>query len=201
MRSIRSAARRVATSAAAITAGVAASAVGVSPAIAAPTVCEPNTVWIDVASYTKEGEATKWSVHYKNDSTPEHFAWSTTKVAEVTASASFGGTLGANASLKKIAELTLSTTTNYGLQGVISVTSTYTRDVSFSTPGKWVIYAGHYSGGGSYSERRCNSTGTVISTNGSGRAFTFDKARATGLINCANSVSDRVAADAKTKCG
>ena len=186
----------------AVVTGVAGGAVAVAaPASASFTLCDPNWEWVTVSSYTTSGKVTKWSTHYKNDSTHEGFTWATEKTLEITASVSASGSASGTLGLKKIAEVSLGLTTGYGLSGKVSVTTSYSRWVEFDRPGKWVFYAGHRTGGGTYTHYRCNSTGSAVITLGSGSGSTYENARATGLIDCSQSVSDRVALDAKTKCG
>jgi hypothetical protein len=72
--------------------------------------------------------------------------------------------------------------------------------VTFSSAGSWIIWAGVYKGTGSVQMKQCSSNGQTSSTVGSGSGVTFNKGRVTGLTNCANSVTDLVELNAKTRC-
>lgn len=166
----------------------------------AETVCEPRATSYRTSSVTKSGRVTTWHKHVKNDRTSETLSVSTSNSASVTASASVSGSLSGSVAVKKVAEVALGIDTNFGVSGTVASTSTYTRSVTFASAGKWIVYAGVYTGKGTVTKSVCNSTGTAI-TRSSGTASTFSKARTTGLVNCANSVSDLVAVNAKSKCG
>ncbi len=165
-----------------------------------PTVCDAGSTWYTASGVTKSGSVTNWGKHIKNDSTPETFKFSTSSTATVKVTTNVTGQLSASAAVKKIAEVGLGLTSGYGTSGQIATTTSYSRTVSFSTKGKWIIWAGVYKGGGSVKMKKCSSTGKSYSTVGTGTAVTFEKARVTGLTNCANSVSDLVEINAKTRC-
>lgn len=166
----------------------------------APTVCDANSVWYTANGATKSGSVTNWGKHIKNDSTPETFTFSTSTTATVGVTTNVSGQLSASAAVKKIAEVSLGLSGGFGTSGQVASTASYSRTVSFSSPGRWVIWAGVYKGGGSVQMKKCASNGKSYSTVGRGTATTFNKGRVTGLTNCANSVSDLVEANAKTHC-
>lgn len=163
--------------------------------------CDPYSVWYKVTSSTKSGKVTRWDRHYKNDSTRETFTWSVSNSATVKATVDTHGTIGGEAALKKVAKVTLGGGTAYGLEGQIASKKFYQRKVTFTKPGKWVIYRGVASGSGSVSRYKCSGNGQKYSRTGGASASTFSKATVTGLINCANSVSGYVPRAAKSKCG
>ncbi len=165
-----------------------------------PTVCDAGSTWYTASGVTKSGSVTNWGKHVKNDTTPETFKFSTSSTATVKVTASVTGQLSASAAVKKIAQVGLGLTTGYGTSGQYATTTSYSRTVSFSTKGTWIIWAGVYKGGGSVQMKKCSSNGQSYSTVGTGTAVTFEKARVTGLTNCANSVSDLVEVNAKTRC-
>lgn len=168
--------------------------------IMGPTLCEPGSTAYSASSVTKSGKVTTWHKHVKNDSTSETLSISTSNTASVTASASVGGTLSGSVAIKKIAEVSLGISTNFGLEGTLASTSSFTRSVTFASAGKWIVYAGVYTGKGTVTKSVCSASGSSI-TKSSGTASTFNKARTTGLVNCANSGSDLVFVNAKSKCG
>lgn len=121
--------------------------------------------------------------------------------AELSLFMNSSGSFAVSVGIKKLAEVALGISSGYGLEGEVASTSKYGREVVFQSPGKWIIWAGVYTGSGTVRRYRCNSTGTSYSQIGSGTGQTFKKARVTGLTNCAHSVSDLVERDAKAKCG
>ncbi|MDC0772878.1 hypothetical protein [Streptomyces sp. HD] len=173
----------------------------VTAASAAPTICEPGFVHYKTYSSTKSGRVTAWAKEVKNDNQTDKFTFSTeqtvTLKAHFTATGNFEGKVG----LKKLAEATVGAGVEFGLAGEIANTKAYKREVTFTSRGKWVIWAGVYTGSGGVVRTQCNSNGTKINETGSGTGNTFQRARVTGLTNCAKPVSDRVEKDAKTKCG
>ncbi len=173
--------------------------VGITPYAA--TVCEPNSVYDYATSATKSGKVTAWTLHIRNDSAPETMVFKTTSVYSLTAHASVSGTIDAGISFAKVAQASLGITTGYGIEGNVATTKEVSQTVSWSTPGKWVIFGGVYKGTGTGVHARCTSNGLSATTLGTASVTTFDKGQVTGLINCANSVTGLVAVDAKTKCG
>jgi len=166
----------------------------------AVTVCEPNVTSYVVPSSTRSGQVTTWHKHVKNDATSETLSITTSNTVSIKATASVSGSLSGSVAIKKIAEVALGITGNYGLEGSYASTTGFTRSATFTSAGKWILYAGVYTGSGTVKKNTCNSSGTAISTS-TGTASTYNNARTTGLVNCANSVSDLVAVNAKTKCG
>lgn len=167
----------------------------------AGTACDANSVWYTVVSPSKSGAVTTWSKHIKNDATPETFTWSSSTAVTLTANMSTSGTLSASVGIEKLAAASLGITSNFGLQTQVASTASYSRTVSFSSAGSWIIWAGVYKGTGSVKQYKCASNGQSSSVVGSGSSgVTFNKARVTGLTNCANSVSDLVEVNAKLRC-
>jgi hypothetical protein len=166
----------------------------------AGNVCIPNSTKYSTSSVTKRGRVTSWSKHVKNDSTKESFTWSSSRSVSVRATANVGGSLTASVAIKKIAEVALGLDASFGLEGSLATTSSFSRSVTFSAPGAWVIWRGVYTGAGTVTKRTCNSVGNAAYVS-KGNAFTYGKASVTGLTNCAKSVSDLVAIDAKRRCG
>jgi hypothetical protein len=151
-------------------------------------------------SHTKAGRVTKWAAHVKNDYTYEQFVFSTTQTSRIQATFSWTGTGSASVGIQKLAEVSLGTTTNFGGLGEYSVTNSYSRTVQFNRPGRWVIWAGHYTGSGSVAQRRCNTAGTGYSQIGSGSGNTYNRSTVTGLTDCALPAATLVEAHAKTLC-
>ena len=172
---------------------------GVQPTVIA--VCNPYEVWYTVSSAVKSGAVTTWSKHVKNDSTLETFTWTTSNAVTLTANMSVSGSLTASAGIAKLAQVALGITSNFGTQFQTASKSSYTRTVTFSTAGTWIIWAGVYKGNGSVTQYKCSSSGQSYSVVGQGtRGVTFNKARVTGLTNCARSVRDLVEINAKARC-
>lgn len=165
-----------------------------------PTLCEPSSTWLTATGTTKSGRVTTWDKHVKNDSTLERFTWTTETAVKVGASFSVSGTISASAGLAKIASASLGLTSNFGLTGEFASTRTVSRFVEFKSPGKWIIWAGVYTGAGTANQYKCSSSGTSYTRTGYGPGVTFGRARVTGLTNCANSVSDLVEVNAKARC-
>ncbi|SKC81756.1 hypothetical protein [Krasilnikoviella flava] len=167
----------------------------------AETVCDPSSTWYKVTSSTKSGKVTAWGLHVKNDSTSETFTFSSDTTSTFTASTTLSGSGSASVGLAKIADVTLGTSAEAGLEGQVATKSSTSRKVTFKTKGKWVIWSGVYTGSGTTGYYKCASNGQSSSRIGYTTGKTFNKARITGLTNCANSVSNRVEVDAKRKCG
>lgn len=163
-------------------------------------ICDAGSTWNTVSSPQKTGAVTTWSKHVKNDATPETFTWNTSNSITVQASTTVTGSLTVAASLKSIASASLGISTNFGIQSEVASSTSYSRSVTFSSAGSWIIWAGVYKGSGSVQMFKCSSNGQTISTIGTGSGATYNKARVTGLTNCANSVSDLVEINAKTRC-
>ncbi|MFE6720176.1 hypothetical protein ACFVDU_21675 [Streptomyces albidoflavus] len=168
--------------------------------IQAPVICEPGRASYSVSSHTKAGKVTAWGKHVKNDKTSETFTWTTGSTATYTASMSVSGNFSANAGIAKLAEVSLGGSVQYGKVKEKATTSSYSRQVTFNKPGKWIIWSGVYTGSGNVKRSECNANGTALKVTGNGAGKTFKKARVTGLTNCANSVSDAVERNAKAKC-
>jgi hypothetical protein len=164
------------------------------------TSCDPNSIRYTASGVIKSGAVTNWGMHTKNDATLETFTFSTINTATVRATVKVTGQLSASAALKKIAQVGLGLTSGYGLTGQYASSKSYSRSVSFSTAGTWIIWAGVYTGSGSVQMKKCSSDGKSLRTVGTGTAFTYKNATATGLTNCANSVNGLVAVNAKKLC-
>ncbi|MFI5622401.1 hypothetical protein ACIA03_02950 [Nocardioides sp. NPDC051685] len=162
-------------------------------------VCDAGSTWYRASAY-KHGRVTRWDSHYKNDSTLERFTWTTSTTKTVSAYANTSGSIDGNVAIKKIASISLGTTTGIGLSGEVASTYNYSREVTFDRPGKWVIYRGHLSGSGSVTRWKCYSNESGSYQIGSAKPFTFLDGSSGGLINCANSVTDRIAKNAKLYC-
>ena len=162
-------------------------------------VCDAGSTWYRTTAY-KHGRVTKWSRYSQNDYTTSSFTWTTDHSVTVTATGNVSGTIDANVAIKKIASVAFGTTTDVGLSGETASKYSYTRSVTFNRPGKWVLYRGHDSGSGTVTRYRCNGSETGSYSIGSAKPFTFRDGTVWGLLNCANSTTDRVAKNAKNYC-
>lgn len=169
-----------------------------APGIVAP-VCNSGSTWYRTTAY-KHGRVTKWSRYSQNDYTTSSFTWTTDHSVTVTASGNVSGTMDANVAIKKIASVAFGTTTDIGLSGETATKYSYTRSVTFNRPGKWVLFRGHDSGSGTVTRVKCNGSETGSYTIGTAKPFTFRDGTVWGLLNCANSTTDRVAKNAKNYC-
>ena len=157
-------------------------------ALAAPTVCDPNSTWYDVAVTSKDilnTYAFEYVTLAPGASTSQTITHTTTYTASVTVSA---GTKGSASVIFANAEVSL----GFQVQAAGSTTATNSLTLSTSNTTSsthtWVFYGATKRGVGTWKGHKCSSNGQVVTTTGSGSWGSWD-ANHRGVLRCDSDTS------------
>ncbi|WP_238009868.1 hypothetical protein KZZ52_14950 [Dactylosporangium sp. AC04546] len=155
---------------------------------AAPTVCEPNYTWYTTSTtsttlYVKSGNGIVYSAP---SSASLNVKTDLTKTISFSASytASIGGNLEIGVPVRGFnLAAGLDTSASAAMDVAISGTWTVTQDITIPPGHSMLQYVGHRITTATVTQKRCNSTGSAVSTGWSG-TLKGPRWAATGWIDC-----------------